>query len=78
MYLPICLGVLLPHDVVELVVVLVAEDESHVVVIDLGVHEEGALEVDPAEPVEPDRQPRVRVHRLYDLSTLNAKNITTK
>ena len=53
LYLPIRLGILLPHDRIELVVVLVAEDEPYVVIINLSVHEEGSLEVYPAKPVEP-------------------------
>lgn len=49
--LPVRLRALLPHDRVELVVVLVAKHEAHVVVVDVGVHEERALEVDAAERV---------------------------
>ena len=68
--LPVGLGVLLPHHRVELVVVLVGEDEAHVVVIDLGVHKESSLEVDSSKPVEAHSQPRVGVHGLNNLGSL--------
>ena len=68
--LPIGLRVFLPHDRVELVVVLVAEDEAHVVVVNLCVHEEGAFEVHAAKPVESHGQAGVRVHRLHNFCTL--------
>ena len=49
--LPVRLRVLLPHHRVELVVVLVAEDEADVVVIDLRVDKESSFEVNAAKPV---------------------------
>ena len=67
-YLPVSLGVLLPHDCVELVVVLIGEDETHIVVVNLSVHEEGALKVNAAKAVEAHSQSGIRVHSLDNFS----------
>ena len=69
--LPVSLGVFLPHDGVKLVVVLVAEDEADVVVVDLRVDKEGSLKVDAAEPVKADGEAWVRVHGLDNLGALH-------
>ena len=53
-----------------MVVVLIGEDESHIVVVDLGVNEEGSLKVDPTEAMEAHDQAGVGVHRLDNLGTL--------
>merc|ERR1712002_408505 len=54
--LPVGLRVFLPHHRVELVVVLIAEDETHIVVVNLRVDKEGALEIDAAEPMKTNGQ----------------------
>ena len=58
------------HCLFNLIVYLVGEDEANVVVVDLSVNEEGALEVDAAEAVEADGEAGVGVHRLHDLGAL--------
>ena len=68
--LPVGLGVLLPHDRVELVVVLVGEDEAHVVVVNLSVDKEGSFKVYSSESVEADSEAGVRVHGLDNLRSL--------
>lgn len=49
-------------------VVLVAENEANIIVIDFRVNEESSLEIDAAKRVVSNSQPRVRVLRLYNLS----------
>lgn len=53
--LPICLSILLPHNSIELIIVLIAENESNVIVIYLCINEECSLKVNSSKPVEPDR-----------------------
>ena len=74
-YLPVCLCILLPHDSIELIIVLVTEDESDIIVINLCIDKESSLEVDAAKPVEAHGQTRVRVHGLYNLSSLKKSKI---
>ena len=57
--LPVGLGVLLPHDGVELVVVLIREYEAHVVVINLSINEECPFKVDSSKSVEANSQSRI-------------------
>lgn len=51
-WLPVCLQHLFPHNRVELPSVLIGEDEAHVIVVDVRVDEERALEIDAAEAVQ--------------------------
>ena len=46
------------------------ENESDVIVVDLGVDEEGALEIDAAEAMESDSQSGIAVHRLHNFGAL--------
>merc|ERR1719184_603156 len=68
--LPVSLSVLLPHHRVELIVVLVAEDEPDIVVINFSVNKEGSLKVDAPKPVEANRKSRIRVHCLNNFCSL--------
>ncbi len=74
-YLPVCLCILLPHDSIELIIVLVTEDESDIIVINLCIDKESSLEVDAAKPVEAHGQTRIRVHGLYNLSSLKNRKL---
>lgn len=47
------------------------ENETDVIVINLGVDEEGAFEVNSAEAMETNSQSRIAVHRLHDFGTYN-------
>lgn len=62
--LPVGLRVLLPHDCVEMGIVLVTENETDIVVVDFGVDEESAFEIDATESMETDGQTGIAVHRL--------------
>ena len=70
--LPVRLQDLLPHDRVELSGVLVREDEADVVVVNVCVHEERALEVDAVEAVQTCAREEnlVRCYFLLNLKSL--------
>lgn len=68
--LPVSLDVFLPHDRVELVIVLITENEADVIVIDFGINEEGSFEIYATKGVIADGQARIGVLSLNNFSAL--------
>ncbi|KAH1006663.1 hypothetical protein HUJ05_007373 [Dendroctonus ponderosae] len=69
-WLPIRLLILLPHHRVEFPVVLIAENNPHIVVIDFSVHKESSFVIHASQDIMSDSQAWITVHGLRNFSSL--------
>lgn len=66
---PIFLRVSFPRDCIESFVALVTEDESDVIIIDLGINEKRSFKINVGKRIVSNRHSRIAVKRLHHLST---------